>query len=185
MIDEFSFCKEHYFRELDRKAALTNALALPIGISTLISSGLVYVAKEIGVVSSRTDLFITSLLLAGTIFLLIAIVCLCKSYLGYTYQYIPAYADLQSYRTKLQGYYHGKPNADDLSEVDVNTYVFEKISISAQNNFDNNNRKSGYIYLANRALVVALAFLLLAVIPISFGEFNLTFESIKTIIKGS
>lgn len=181
-MDEFSFCKEHYFRELDRKSALTNALALPIGISTLISSGLVYAATEIGVVDSRSDLLTISLLLGGTISLIIAIICLCRSYLGYTYQYIPAFADLRSYRIKLLDYYQDEHDADGLSKADMNTYIFEKIAVSAQNNFDNNNRKSGYIYLANRALVIALVFLLLAIIPIVFSGFDLTLESITKIV---
>lgn len=185
MKNEFDYCNEQYFRELDRKASLTNALALPIGIGTLISSGLLFIAKSVGTVDTRTELAVVVFSIAVAISLLVAIYCLCKSYLGYTYQYVPTFAKLRDYRRSLCDYYGDEKQAKSLSSSETANYLLDKITTTTQTNFDNNNRKAAYIYLANRALVVALGFLLLAATPVVFSQFDLSLDSILRIIKGN
>lgn len=185
MQDEFAHCKEDYFRELDRKVVLTSALALPVGIATLVSSGLLYAAKFVGDVESRIELVIVLLITISGMSLLVAVFCLCKSYLGYTYRYIPAFADIRKYRHKLRIFHKNEADTDSLAISETTDYLLDIFSSSAQINFNNNNRKSAYIYLANRALVVAICLLLLAIIPIIFSEFNLSTEKVISIIKGS
>lgn len=184
MNSEFDFCNEQYFRELDRKASLTNALALPIGIGTLISSGMLFVAKSVGAVETRIELIVVGLIVAVAISLLVAIICLCKSYLGYTYQYVPTFSNLRAYRQSLCAFYKDSDRADSLSEAEAISYLLDKIISTTQTNFNNNNRKSGFIYLANRALVIALGFLLLAATPVMFSQFELDWNSSLAIIKG-
>jgi len=180
----FRFLQGTYYRELDRRNSLTSALALPIGISTLISSGLLYVAKSVQTVDTRIELAIVAFIVGGAISLACAIFYLCRSYIGYTYQYVPTFSNVRDYRISLRDFYDDKEDANTRSESEAKNYLIDKMALTSLKNFENNNQKSGYIYLANRALVVALLFLLLAVIPVIFSQFELNPSAVIDIIKG-
>lgn len=180
--DELEICKESYYRELDRKSSLTNSLALPIGISTVIAGGYAYVVTAVANITTRFEITIACLSTLAGFCLLAAVYFICRSYLGYTYKHMPTVFEMREYRRNLVNFHNEKENAQECADAETMEYYIDKLASTAHDNTRNNDAKSGYLYLANRSLVVSLGFLLLAAIPLSLKGFDLSWSTLIDIM---
>ena len=184
-MNKFEFYKDLHYRELDRKYSLTNALALPIGISTIISSGMVYVAKSLGKIEGGLEWTVLVILGLCTLSLIIAIYFLYRSYIGYEYGYLPTSKYISEYRDGLIEYYNPDPEAIKLAEAEVDDYISSKFAETSHKNAINNDQKSGYLRLANLSIMAALVFMMLSALPIIVQSFEIDWSSIYTRLRSN
>ena len=161
-MDNFEFCKEHYFFEINRKHQLTNALALPIGLLTVIGGILAYYLKHLVYSGGIVPVLYSALVVVALYFVGKTVYYLICSYHDYTYSYIATPDELLDYHKNLiQHHANNISQADD----DLHDYVLEQYSKKASINTWNNDSKSEYLHEANTNLIYSLILILLISAP--------------------
>lgn len=155
-MDMHQFYKEHYFHEANRRHQLTSALAIPIGVLTVIGGALIIVAKSIDMPISRIELFTLVFLVIAFILMLITVYFLIRSYYNYSYGYIATSQEMKEYCEQLIYFYGADPDAEKKANADLEEWINSEYAVHTHRNVLNNDRKSGYIHKANGFLLVAL-----------------------------
>jgi len=153
--------KEHHFFELQRRESLNNGLSLLVGIVALLASGAVTMCKGLSLDGSASDMFLSSALILTAGALSVTVICMIVSIFGYTYAYFPDTNELLRTRGEFITYHsNGQEAAEDARKVALDDFAQEIERIYAQNasmNGATNDKRSRWVFFANRAVVVSLA----------------------------
>jgi len=164
-MDIHQFYKEHYFHEANRRHQLTNALAIPIGVLTVIGGALIVVAKHLDTPLTCIELFTLQFLAISSILLLTTIYFLIKSYFNYSYGYIATSQELKDYRDKLIEFYKAESKSEEIAEKDLEEYINSQYAEHTHLNAQSNDLKSYYIHKANGFLIATLLAAFVSSIP--------------------
>jgi len=164
-MDIHQFYKEHYFHEANRRHQLTNALAIPVGVITVIGGALIVVAKHLDVPLNCIEKFTLLFLIISSILLFITIYYLIQSYFNYSYGYIATSQELKEYRDKLLKFYAGQPNFKNQVEKELEEYINSQYAEHTHLNVQNNDSKSFFIHKANGFLIATLITAFVCSIP--------------------
>lgn len=162
VMDMHQFYKEHYFYEAGRRHQLTNALAIPIGILTLIAGALTAMFNHIALPITYVKIAILICLTIDAVLLTIAAYWLIRSYYDYSYGYIATSQELKEYFEKLTVLHAGNTT---LSEQKLEEYINSQYAEHTHRNVNNNDRKAYCIHMANGFLIAAVCFVFLSSIP--------------------
>lgn len=151
----YRLCKEQYEREFARRTELTNALALPLGVITLIGGGAITAIWEISMPLQTLELAALALFAITFFFLTRAAVFFWKSYHNYEYRYIATAGEILKWRTETEAYYKRSGVLDSAENADKELAAFltERRAAAADHNARLNNTKSGLIFRANEFLL--------------------------------
>ncbi len=164
-MDIHQFYKEHYFHEANRRHQLTNALAIPIGVLTVIGGALIVVAKHLDTPLTCIEIFTLQFLVITAILLLTTIYFLIRSYFNYSYGYIATSQELKDYRDNLIEFYKADPNPEEKSEKDLEEYINSQYAEHTHLNVQSNDLKSYYIHKANGFLIATILVAFVSSIP--------------------
>jgi len=152
--------KSHYALEITRKAELTSALALPVGVLSLLVGGLVTMSKEL-----HSPLHLgEQLLLAGigisTVVCAMAGYFLFRSSYNFEYGYAPTPLEIKEFNEKLVAFHQGQGNqlvdAHKIAETETLDYIDGEYANNSARNAANNDIKSAYLHRANGAIMAAV-----------------------------
>lgn len=164
-MDMHQFYKEHYFHEANRRHQLTNALAIPIGVLTVIAGALIVVAKHIDMPLSRIEGFILMFLVIASILLLVTVCFLTRSYFNYSYGYIATSQELKEYLEKLREVYGADSNSENKANAELEEYINSQYAEHTHRNVQNNDQKSYYVHKANGFLIATLIVAFVSGVP--------------------
>ena len=160
-MDILDLYKEHYFFEINRRHQLTSQLSIPIGILIILGGLGAYISKNISICSKNMKILFIVLLVISTLFFILTIYYLIRSYYGYTYRYIPTPKEIDDYRKQLKEYHERVGNSEERVIIEIKEFLTERYAISTHKNTWNNDSKSGFLHKANTALIYTLLSLLL------------------------
>lgn len=166
--------KELYFFEHDRKAKLTDSLALPIGVLGLLFGGVFFLFQHIPATAPNQYLavwFFLTLAHLAVLLLLLTAYCLIRALHNYAYYFLPRLTKLEERRQAIQAhilalksYRERYPNSAQLvMPLDLDeTWRFDDFLIAelveaGRINTPNNNAKSAWLYRGVGFLVAAVA----------------------------
>jgi len=166
---DFDFLKELYFHELDRRDRLDQAPTLRVAV----------LALGAGLFTYYLDLYALGDDILGGIFLfagcgaivsgLLTIIWIIRSYLGYTYSFLPYASQLEKYWRDLQRYRREYQLEEDASRLLFQEALEERLVEAVTHNSFNNNSRSELLYGASRFLAAFVVFALLAGLPVVAG----------------
>lgn len=160
------FYKDHYKLEVTRRHELTSALAIPLGVLSLLLGALVVVAKEIHVPLDDWKIIQLAAIVASFVCLSATTYFLFRSYFNYEYGYVPTPLEIKSYRDGLVAYYVATGLSNDVAIKTAEDETFEHIdseyATHTHRNTANNDRKSAFLYRANGALILSVVFTVVA-----------------------
>lgn len=97
------------------------------------------------------------------------VIWIIRSYLGYTYSYLPYASELKSYWRDLQGYREEYMLEESASRLLFQEALEERLVEAVTHNSFNNNSRSELLYGASRFLAAYVVFALLAGLPVVAG----------------
>jgi hypothetical protein len=171
------FFKEQYKAEIERKDTLTNSMAIPVGVLTVLGGLLGFLSREFSYEPTNISRIFVAMLIVSALLFLASIVLLFCAYSGYTYSYLPTAKELKKYFDDFSAYLKQAKSPTESDEALAQRAkqqfedMLERRYIDAvTDNSGNNDKKSGYIHWANTCLISALAAALLAVIPFTINS---------------
>jgi hypothetical protein len=172
------YYKDHYCLEASRRSDLTNALALPLGVLSLLIGGLVVVAQSIHVPLNPVAIAQTALMTVAGGFILLTAYFLARSYYNYDYGYTPSASSIKKFKDDLVAYYLACGDSDvvsvDKAENEALEHLDSQYAEHAHRNHQNNNKKSSYIHKANGSLIAATFSTLLVGVLFLYGSVSAT-----------
>lgn len=164
-MDKHQFFKEHYFFEANRRHQLTNALAIPIAILSVLGGALIVVAKHLDAPIDYIEVFEIIFFLSSAALIAITIYYLIRSYFNYSYGYIATPKELKKYYEQMISYYGGDDDAIRKADSELEEYVNAQYAEHTHRNTENNDRKSFYIHKANGFLIASIITAFIGGIP--------------------
>lgn len=159
------FYKEHYFHEANRRHQLSGALAIPVGVLTLLTGVLTVIIREIDLPLSNWEMVQGAGVVISAILIGISTCFLILSYYGYSYGYIATPLELKNHYEKLVKYYENENEAEGKAKVEIEHYIDSEYAQYTDLNTKNNDRKSGYIHRASGYIIAALSVTIFTAIP--------------------
>jgi len=174
---EIEFLKEQYKSEIERKDTLTNSMAIPVGVLTVLGGLLGFLSRDFSYEPTNISLAFVVVLAISALLFLVSIVLLFCAYHGYSYSYLPTAKELKEYFDNLSAYLRQTKSSTESDEVVAKRVtqrfddMLERRYIEAITaNSGNNDKKSGYLHWTNTCLITALAAALVAVIPFTIDS---------------
>ncbi len=173
--------KEFYQKEFERKNELGNSLTIPIGIISVLATGIYFYLSTFDFNTNRilTDIFIL-LLLAGTFYLLRSIYYLLRAYLVLQkketpYAYLAFPESLEDYFQRFKLHYIGtglsEKQAEQKSHLKLKEYLTERYCKTTTENMKINDERSANLFLCKKQILFSLGILLASFIPFVFNYF--------------
>lgn len=164
-MDLHQFNKEHYFYEANRRHQLTGALAIPVGVLTVLGGALLVIAKDLDSPLDSMELTQLVLIVVSALMMGVTIFYLVRSYFNYSYGYIATSKELNDYFNGLVEFYSQNGGTQHDAEEELEKYVNSEYASHTHINTANNDRKSYYIHKANGFLIASLVFVILSGLP--------------------
>lgn len=181
-MDKLEFLIDWYHKENDRQSSINNSLSIPIGILSGLLAAFFFLSKsyEFG---QETNGFMKW---AFIVLIIISIICWVvvvinlflaynNLFKGYEYKGIP-------YPTVLNNQYKGltdfvDKNKDQLDEGTTPDKLFDDQLIDMfseylNRNIANNDKKSSYLHVAKKFLLICFIFTTLSTVPFTANYFN-------------
>ncbi|HEX8246340.1 MAG TPA: hypothetical protein VF541_22745 [Longimicrobium sp.] len=161
---DLGLCKEFYDHEVNSREQLHSAANTPISIVTLLSGGLLWMAKTFGHADPALSWSFWAGAGVAAVFIAATVYCVIRSIHGYRYERVPHASDLAVHYANLSEYYtrEGKPGLADRAFED---YLMKQYILAGDRNAVNNANRSEYLYRANRWLVYGLSATAVAAVP--------------------
>ena len=161
MADHLSdFCQERYDYEASRRGELTGAVAIPIGILSVLGGALVAILKDLRPPLAGSDSLLLLAAAASLVLGAVSVFFLARSYFGFTYRYVATPKEVRDYHAAVKNTYLTASVAPELAayyaDEKVLAYIQERYAEAAHHNTTNNDKKSYFLHLANGAMIAAL-----------------------------
>lgn len=198
MVDIFEHYKETYHNEIKRRGDLYGELSIPIGLITVLATGVFYYFTNFDFKDNVTaSVIFVILLIAGACCLIMAMYYLLESY-NIThdspeseYDYLAYASDQRKYYDDLKASFKEAGNDDEISEQEAikgfEKYLLDKYINAAAKNTGLNDLRAAHLFKCKRFILMALIVLLTAFIPYSInffvkGKSNNKIEVTKSVI---
>jgi hypothetical protein len=160
------YYEDQHAAELKRKAELSGALSMPVGIVGIVVGAIAYLARDIKFPFSCMQPFQLAALVLAFIACLFSGYYLFRSLNGYTYGFLASTLQIKHYFEGLIKFHResGKNEEDSqkIAEIETLEYISSEHAKYADLNAANNDRKSAFLNLGNVAMFFAVLFLLVA-----------------------
>jgi hypothetical protein len=161
------FLKERYDFELDRKDKLTAALALPVGVLTVLGGlGTAMLNSFTFADQTLSAIFVVSLL-GGFIAFTSCLVFLGRAYLAQTYAYLPLLGDLKKFEDEMAEFSRVMAGGDAEVAEEFNDEFQRRIIAAADANTLSNDERSKWMHWSRIMLFVIVGFAYIA--GVSYG----------------
>jgi hypothetical protein len=164
--EDLSLYKGLYDAEWSRRAEIHQAAGIPIGVLTLLAGAIVFLERDYMPTHTWLDLAFASALILASLGFLISAFMLVRCLFGWRYRRIPWPSQVRKYHEEWNAYKQARPEVDGTPREALNGLLIECYIDAADINSVNNVNSGEYLFKANRALIVALIFFALAIIPV-------------------
>ena len=159
---KFELLKDRYDFELDRKDKLTAALALPVGVLTVLGGLTAAMAKSASTIDPILKPFFLACLLLDFVAFTACLWFLVRAYVAQIYTYLPVLADLKKFQDEVQEYSRAMAGGETEAQEDFDRELERRIIAAADANTKSNDRRSGWMHWSRVLLLVVLVFTYLA-----------------------
>ena len=170
------FCQERYDYEALRRGELTGAVAVPIGVLSVLGGALVAVLKDLRPPLAGSDWLLMLAAGASLIISAVAVFFLTRSYFGFVYRYVATPKQVRDHHASVKNAYVGAGVTPELASYyaddKVLEYIQERYAETAHHNTLNNDRKSYFLHLANGAMIGALLPAVVAGCAFLYGAYH-------------
>jgi hypothetical protein len=168
---DLDLAKALYFRELDRRTELDGAPTMRVAILALLGGLFSYYSQRF-IVERDLSSVVFIIGTAGTIFFaVVAVIWIIRSYVGFTWAYLPFPDQLESHFQALIEY-QAQYAFETAPEVLFTAHLRQRLIEAASQNASNNNQRAELIYRASLFLSIAVIFSLVAGAPVLFRSFS-------------
>lgn len=152
------FLRQRYEFELDRKDKLTAALALPVGVLTVLGGVGTAMVKSFTFDDRTLNVFFLGSVGGGFLAFTLCLWFLARAYLAQTYQYLPLLAELKKFEDDMIEF--SRVMAGGVAEVeeDFNNEFQRRIIEAADANTLSNDLRSRWMHWSRIMLFVIVAF---------------------------
>ncbi len=154
---DFAFLLNHYDAELARKDRLTDSLAFPAGVLIAVVGAVCLVGQNFSYTPGRLKTAFTAMLCGDGVAAIGCLICLAIAYHGRSYEYIPRLGVLRKAQTDLVEWHEQIGGKVEDAARDFEDELERRIITAADRNALNNDRRTGFLYLARVWLYVLLA----------------------------
>ena len=174
------FLKEIYYFELDRKDKLNSKLTIPISISIVLFGVLSYFLKNIPPVFNDPiwSIFLIFFFFSA-VFAIRSVYFIVRSFLRFTYKYLPSAGVLNSDYQDIYDYYHGEyfdsietKEKLELIENHIDEIMRENFIECIDQNIQSNDLKNKYISKSINSIIITMILILVTSIPFFINEIN-------------
>ena len=177
--DRTSFYKELYLFEMDRKDKFNGRLPVPIGIASVLATGILYYLHNFPDQWSPAAYVLAALLTLGALTWLGAVWFLGRALIGHEYGFMPSALAIEDYWQALCQYYEQNPEVEPGLEADFRQFLIAKYTVYADAANRNNRSKAAFLHRAHIGLIAALVLLALAIVPLLLGHPDTEPESFR------
>lgn len=162
---DFAFLKDRYDYELLRREQLTAALALPVGILSVLGGATVAMARSFSYLGVIVTPAFGVLLAATGISFFLCLLDLGRAYHRQKYLYLPLLSAIEQSREEFMEYGQTIAGGDAEVMADFEKELRRRVIEAADRNTRNNDDRSRLLYWARIELFVVLALTAAAGIP--------------------
>lgn len=159
---KLEFLKDRYDFELDRKDKLTAALALPVGVLTVLGGIGAAMERSFTYRDPTLKLLFVTFVGAGFISFTVCLFYLARAYLAQTYFYLPLLADLKTFEDDMVEFSQVVAVGQTDLQEDFENEFRRRIIAAADANTLSNDRRSKWMHWSRIMLFVVVAFAYLA-----------------------
>jgi len=154
---DFDFLLNRYDAELARKDKLNDSLSFPAGILIAVVGALCIVGQNFSYTPGRLKPIFTLLLVGDGVAAVGCLICLGIAYHGKSYEYVERLGVLRKAQLDLFEWYEQIEGKPEDAATDFREELDSRIIEAADRNALNNDRRTGFLYLARVWLFVLLA----------------------------
>ncbi|MEP2773115.1 MAG: hypothetical protein ABJH05_13270 [Fulvivirga sp.] len=186
-MNKLDFLIDWYHKENDRQSSINNSLSIPIGILSGLLAAFFFLSKSYEFGQETNGLLkwaFIALIIISIICWVVVVINLFLAYNnlfnGYEYKGIPYPTVLNKQHKDLTDFVD--ENKDQLDEGTTPDKLFDKQLIEMfseylNRNIANNDKKSTYLHVAKKFLLICFLFTTLSTIPFTVNYFN--FKNVK------
>lgn len=173
--------KEFYQKEIERRSQLNNDISIPLGIISILGTGISFYLMNFDFSYSKTInwIFIIMMFLS-TFCLLGSVYFLLKSYqvlqTNRVYDYLAYPNEIEEYYKKLTEYYlmlNGNVQiVSDKTNEDFERYFIDAYLRTSTHNMTINDERTTNLYLCKRKLLYCVIFILCSFIPFLYVNYK-------------
>jgi len=168
--DLFRLYEKLYFHEIDMRENLSARLQIPLAILVVLIGFIAYMLRNISPTPINA-IFMAFLLFycLCIVFIVLGILFLVRSWLGYEYTFLPSAKDTEDYRALLIETYKSYENSDELVQKYMMEYIYRYFIECSSTNTVNNDNRSMNLHYARISIICSLVLAFIAFIPFHFG----------------
>jgi hypothetical protein len=181
-MDRFEFYKDLYDREYDRKQELTDNVATPFGVLTVIGGILAYYFQSFKFSDIHSTwsaiLFVSAMvpLAYAVYFFAWGMWFLARTFRyrfakGQAYHALSHAAQLLSYQEGLLTYYRENGESDETAKKEFEEFLINRLSAHAMTNGIINDSRGEDLDWAKRCVLISLVFVVICAVPVGIKAF--------------
>jgi hypothetical protein len=174
---DLELLKTLYFRELDRRVQLDAAPTPRVAILGIVGGVFTYYTDRLRFTNIPSTWLFLALAVGAIIFSSLSIAWIIRSYVGYTWAYLPFADQLASHYQTLVAYHEEYASETAEPERIFENHLRQRLVEATTQNASNNNQRSELIYRASLFLSVAIVFALLAGLPLLSHALEMVLKS--------
>lgn len=158
-MDDLSFYKSLYERELSRKNDLDNAINIPFSTMTILAGLIYYILSDIKTINENWYILLIFLVIISFLLTFTSVFFISKSYnnlfSGFKYLNFPSTIELRNYQKELNQF-----NSKSSEIYPFTDYLIECYVKYADHNIKINDKRGLFLFRAKRLIITAMFILL-------------------------
>jgi len=158
--------QKQYDFELEQRVSISSSTNTPVVALTVIGSALSTMVMSFPYTNNNLTYAFLLLVIFSTISIIISLIYIFKSFIGYSYEKVPSTKSLSiHYNDLLQWHNDDGSNETEsvkLAKQDFEDYFKNRLSDAAEQNSNNNIKRGNFLHDSNVGIAVALVFLILS-----------------------
>ncbi|MDR5873299.1 hypothetical protein [Vreelandella gomseomensis] len=155
------FQKQYDF-ELEQRNGIASATNTPIVALTILGGALTSIINGFNYNYNLVTYYFIGCIVLSAVSMLVCIYKVVRTFLGYSYQKVPAAKELKHYLNQLKDWHNSNGSDEASAYKDFDEYFDERLSEAADFNSQNNIARGNYLHDATAAVVIAFIFLFAA-----------------------
>jgi len=155
--------QKQYDFELEQRNSIASAINIPMMAITILGGALSAVILGFSYASNLITYLFCTIVGLSIISLSYSLFCVFKSFLGYSYQKLPASSLISLHYKKLVDWHRengeNQENSDAYAKNDFYEYINQRLSEAAEHNGNNNIKRGNYLHKATTGVAVSVFFM--------------------------
>jgi len=154
--------QDQYDFELNQRNYLASSVNLPIMATTLVGGALSSMALSFPYKINSPSIIFGITAIFSTIFLMISIYLIFRSFIGYEYQKLQPPSALNNHYDDLLNWHKDNDGTEEDAKNDFHEYLYEKLGEAVEKNSNNNIERGNFLHMATITIAIAMVFLALS-----------------------